>query len=476
MAKGQNKRQQQQQFKPSNHHSYRKGIQQQCHHNFWTPWNIATLLMMMAVLSTQLTAVAASAGVVEALNNNGNGNQLQQQQRLQQEMTGNEMVATEKQLKHDNNVGGDNQNDVDGEGDVGDEELNYVMQKSISVPQNGDILEDDDDMDLRGNGISYPLRNLNMVKRAPGGFVGMRGKKDTPNNHGNEESEEDLAEGFSSLAFPWQELPDFDENTMNWEDYVQSANARRYKKAPTAFFGVRGKKFTLGGGINPGGDNYRWQQFLQKLDEDNVRHMIVDDFMDRLVNERPAHDDLAVQQQSEMSKRAPTGFTGLRGKRPELTEAGSNDMSMELVGKRGLSNTFVGVRGKKDVSHQAFKRSPLGGGSESAPNSGPGGKRQRFLDFGNKFVAVRGKKSSLGDVGDDNSYEGENLGHNIRWWYSPVLAPMTTALRTNGGGVVTNDGSALRLMYGNTGKRAPNGFVGMRGKRPSNTDDMFTTN
>ncbi|XP_058985006.1 tachykinins isoform X2 [Musca domestica] len=460
---------------PRPHHG--KGSGRQVLVNFWTPWIIAALLV--AILGGQL---AASAGV-DALSNsislNGNGNRLQQQ-----ELPGIEAATAEKQLSHhqnnDDNANDDNQNDDD-EADVsiGREQLNYVMQKSKTqlLPNGDGHFEDDEDegedTDFRGNGFGYnllrpqismgsPLRSLNIVKRAPGGFVGMRGKKST------EGSNEDLSNVYSSsLAFPWQTIPDFDENAMNWEDYIQ-ANAQRYKKAPSVFYGVRGKKFTLGGGIYPGGDAYRWQQFLQKLDEENVRHMIVDDFVDRLVNE-PHTDTGALQQQNEMSKRAPTGFTGLRGKRPELTEAGA-DMSLELLGKRGLSNTFVGVRGKKDVSHQTFKRSPLAGGSESSPNSGPGGKRQRFLDFGNKFVAVRGKKNSL----NQNSYEMENLGNNIRWTYSPVFSPITPALNANG--VVTTDGSSMRLMYGNTGKRAPNGFVGMRGKRPSSVADLFTAN
>lgn len=189
----------------------------------------------------------------------------------------------------------------------------------------------------------------------------MRGKKSSYNDDGLEngnENADDMVndDEFGNFVLPWQKLHDTDDNIINWDEYVRP-NARRYKKAPSVFYGVRGKKFSIGHGINPNGDAYRLQQFLQKLDEDNMRHMIMDDFVDSLVNEH------AESQQNDMTKRAPIGFTGVRGKRVSLTEAGG-DLSMEYVGKRGLGNTFVGVRGKKDVSHQTFKRSPLGGGSE----------------------------------------------------------------------------------------------------------------
>lgn len=189
-----------------------------------------------------------------------------------------------------------------------------------------------------------------MVKRAPGGFVGMRGKKfyydsdDDDNNNSNTENDNDN-------TFPWNQLQNSDED-ITWDEYAKP-NVRRYKKAPTAFYGVRGKKFATMNGLHPNNENHRFQEFLQKLEEERLRDAILQDFVDSLTGS--TKNDIT----NEMTKRAPTGFTGVRGKRPVMSEF--TDTSMETLTKRGLgNNAFVGVRGKKDVSHQTFKRSPSG--------------------------------------------------------------------------------------------------------------------
>lgn len=72
------------------------------------------------------------------------------------------------------------------------------------------------------------------------------------------------------------------------------------------------------------------------------------------------------------------------------------------------------------------------------------GKQQRFADFNSKFVAVRGKKSDLEGngvgIGDDHE---QALVHP--WLY----------------------------LWGE--KRAPNGFLGMRGKRPGTYSQIHLT-
>ncbi|KAM7360330.1 tachykinin isoform 2-T3 [Cochliomyia hominivorax] len=307
------------------------------------------------------------------------------------------------------------------------------------IPKNVNLLEDDDNDILKVNSLTEDItRNqlilghqydpLTMVKRAPGGFVGMRGKKLYYNNNDNNENENDDDENI----FPWSQLQNSDED-ITWDEYAKP-NVRRYKKAPTAFYGVRGKKFATMNGFHPSTDNLRFQEFLEKLEEDNLRNAILQDFVERLTDTK---DDIP----NEMAKRAPTGFTGVRGKRPVMSEL---DTSMETLTKRGLgNNAFVGVRGKKDVSHQTFKRSPTGAEryfflfwKKSLP--GGSGKRQRFVDFNNKFVAVRGKKSSYNDMDAYNTFNNNR-------------SPSAT----------------LSLLYG---KRAPSGFLGMRGKRPFTTD------
>ncbi|XP_065370133.1 tachykinins isoform X2 [Calliphora vicina] len=361
-----------------------------------------TICLVVVSLLMKVDSVRASSIPLD-----GNGNMLQQQQQQQQQI--------------DNNV----------------QEHNYIMDQAKqrpAVPKNANILEDDDDdkgnslnEDLTRNQLFFGHDALNMVKRAPGGFVGMRGKK-----FYYDEDESNIA---NDNSLPWNQLHNSDED-ITWDEYAKP-NVRRYKKAPTAFYGVRGKKFATMNGGNPNNDNHRWQEFLQKLEEERVRDAILQNFLDSLTG---TQNDLP----NEMAKRAPTGFTGVRGKRPVMDEL---DSSMETLTKRGLgNNAFVGVRGKKDVSHQTFKRSPSG--AESLPAGG--GKRQRFVDFNNKFVAVRGKKSSYDGMNAFNAFDNSNINNR---------SPLSSA--------------TMSLLYG---KRAPNGFLGMRGKRPFTTDDILSVN
>ncbi|XP_075146733.1 tachykinin isoform X2 [Haematobia irritans] len=407
--------------------------------SFWPP----TSCIMMAVVFMVLLGGSGSTGV-----NALSGNRLQQQQ-----LVGNEH-------------GQDNSNsNNNGDGGVD----NYIMQKSTTelVPSNGEILDDDDEIDLKENRIGdglprsqvhfrYPT--LTMIKRAPGGFVGMRGKK-SPYNDDPEDNDD--AGGYTRLTFPWQQLSEAenDGDLIHWNDYAKM-NGMRYKKAPTIVYGPRGNKFNMGNG-----DAYRWQQFLQKLDEESMRSMIMDDFMDSLVN-----DPLEVQ--NEITKRAPTGFTGLRGKRlPFREDEDETSPDMTLAGKRGLANTFVGVRGKKDVSHQTFKRSALGGSESSPAGGGAGSKRQRFHDFGNKFVAVRGKKNDVN--GNDHEITSTLKGDIIGWSSLPSTSSLSSSYIQSSRGITGNE---MRLLYGNNDKRAPTGFLGMRGKRQSlTTDDIQTS-
>ncbi|XP_052855943.1 tachykinins isoform X2 [Drosophila gunungcola] len=243
-----------------------------------------------------------------------------------------------------------------------------------------------------------------VVKRAPtSSFIGMRGKKD---------EEGDTSEG--NWLGPGPDPLDYADEEA---DSYYAENGRRLKKAPLAFVGMRGKKLFP---INAA----RLSDVLQHLEEEHLRDSLLRDFWERMATgEGPA-----------VGKRAPTGFTGMRGKRPALlggdedTEAEA-DEAMELSQKRAPVNSFVGMRGKKDVSHQHYKR-------EALSKSYDLGKQQRFADFNSKFVAVRGKKADLEGNGIGNGEDHQqSLVHP--WLY----------------------------LWGE--KRAPNGFLGMRGKRPA---------
>ncbi|XP_001994228.3 tachykinins isoform X2 [Drosophila grimshawi] len=280
--------------------------------------------------------------------------------------------------------------------------LLLLLLTTVAVAS-GDIDGVAEDGDVHVDGISTlapgtVTQPRKIVKRAPtNSFIGMRGKKELE----------------SSTDENWLGPDPLDYEGLVDVDNYYNENGRRLKKAPLAFVGMRGKKF------NPNSNN-NLLDLLQHMEEERVREYILQDFLDHLAIDG-----------NGMAKRAPTGFTGMRGKRPTMTEgdaaAQDEDDAMELLQKRAPVNSFVGVRGKKDVSHQNYKRAAL---SEAYDVRG---KKQRYADFNSKFVAVRGKKSELDDA--------TGLEQNILQQQQPWV-------------------------YIIGGKRAPNGFVGMRGKRP----------
>lgn len=184
---------------------------------------------------------------------------------------------------------------------------------------------DDDTVAGGGSGISTlapgEQQSRNLVKRAPtSSFIGMRGKKE------QEATSEDQWSGPDPLEYGDEDL-----------DNYYNENGRRLKKAPMSFVGVRGKKYSS--------NNNHLQSLLQQMEEER-RENLLRDLFDHIVGE----------ENEVVGKRAPTGFTGMRGKRPASED---EEDALELLQKRALSNSFVGVRGKKDVSHQNYKRAAL---------------------------------------------------------------------------------------------------------------------
>ncbi|KAH8332578.1 hypothetical protein KR074_005664 [Drosophila pseudoananassae] len=260
-------------------------------------------------------------------------------------------------------------------------------------------------------GAEQPRR---VVKRAPtSSFIGMRGKKDDERDTESSDITEGNWLGNGPDPLDYADL-----------DTYYSENGRRLKKAPLAFVGMRGKKFIP--------MSVRLSGVLQHMEEERLREGLLQDFLNSLtVDDNGAGD---------VDKRAPTGFNGMRGKRPALNgDEGEEEEAMELLQKRAPVNSFVGMRGKKDVSHQHYKRAALSEFWHTFFKKAYDvrGKKQRFADFNNKFVAVRGKKSEQDGEGAGN---WEAIGQQ-QYLVHPWLN-----------------------VWGD--KRAPNGFLGMRGKRP----------
>ncbi|XP_064543409.1 tachykinins [Drosophila montana] len=284
------------------------------------------------------------------------------------------------------------------------QQLLVVLLLTAAAVASSDVEAEAEDVDASTISTSAPgaeQQPRNMVKRAPTlSFIGMRGKKD------QEPPADDNWLGPDPLDYTEDDAGNF-----------YNENMRRLKKAPLAFVGLRGKKFTP--------NNNRLHDLLQQMEEDRLRENLLQDFLKHLAIDG-----------SDVAKRAPTGFTGMRGKRPSMAEndaAEDEEDAMELLAKRAPVNSFVGVRGKKDVSHQHYKRAALSELWRKIFKRAYDvrGKKQRYADFNSKFVAVRGKKSNVED--------GTGLEQNaMRPW-----------------------------VYLISGKRAPSGFLGMRGKRPA---------
>lgn len=211
-------------------------------------------------------------------------------------------------------------------------------------------------------------------KRVPSGFTGVRGKKSIPNEAYTSED----TDGSNSI----QQVDAIDTETPLPVNYAMD------KRAPSGFFGMRGKK--------------PWNN------PDEMYKRAPMGFVGmRGKKENFDEDDYTFD---EPLKRAPMGFFGMRGKK-YLIEPG-------YQGDKRAPMGFVGMRGKKEYEtpigyYEDNKRAPSGffgmrGKKRSYGFFGMRGKKYPY-EFRGKFVGVRGKKSSDVAVPDDYLLES-NLG------------------------------------------------------------------
>lgn len=317
---------------------------------------------------------------------------------------------------------------------------------------------------------------LTLVKRAPMGFMGMRGKKE-------------------------YETTDFDQKGPSYYRAQDDDNLYLPKRAPSGFMGMRGKKYYTDNyyydsdkrapngfvgmrGKKENNDILSELQYLEGLNENE------NDFFDNLQNDRRILAALAQEyaqtdtggsdggglkrapssgffgmrgkrfygndgsEDDILSKRAPSaGFFGMRGKKwVDDSDVNGNEEDEFQLGeeKRAPSVGFHGMRGKKDVSNVLDevneKRAPSAGFFGMRGKKGPAagffgtrGKKGPF-EFRGKFVGVRGKKVSAGSL--------RNFAMNMADLQLPELQSahlVNSELDAN--------------------KRAPSGFQGMRGKK-----------
>ncbi|XP_065095731.1 tachykinins isoform X2 [Ochlerotatus camptorhynchus] len=175
---------------------------------------------------------------------------------------------------------------------------------------------------------------FNGVKRVPSGFTGMRGKKseydvdDNPSEFDltNDSSPYELLQKERKMLDELNEIYQIDREMKNNPAFsMEIAHQNAEKRAPSGFLGMRGKKGT---------------------DVINGYSGV---------------------------KRAPSGFLGLRGKRDSID--GYNERR-----KRGPFTSYLGMRGKEE---------PLRFLSRASGFYGSRGKKYKY--FGS-FVGVRGKR------------------------------------------------------------------------------------
>ncbi|CAG9773610.1 unnamed protein product [Ceutorhynchus assimilis] len=224
-----------------------------------------------------------------------------------------------------------------------------------------------------------------------------------------------------------------------------SADDEHHKRAPSGFTGVRGKKSIPDEAYNSSDDVESSNSIQNQQQTDFVPSTETEPPSSYVIEKRAPSGFFGMRGKKplnspyywynypeEMYKRAPMGFVGMRGKKETLDE---NDYSyydepskraqMGFFGMRGkkyliqpvyqgdkrASMGFVGMRGKKDFENsqgyfEDTKRAPSGffgmrGKKQPSGFFGMRGKKFPY-EFRGKFVGVRGKKSS--DITIPNEY------------------------------------------------------------------------
>ncbi|XP_063709759.1 tachykinins isoform X2 [Culicoides brevitarsis] len=315
--------------------------------------------------------------------------------------------------------------------------VNSVTTESISndepvgtSPSSLSIVKRAPAMGFQGvRGKKFDEFYADLDKRLPMGFQGVRGKKLLINYpHLWYYSPKRAPSGFMGMR--GKKSYDYDEGALD-------------KRAPSGFMGMRGKRpedfeqqydnyssndddLRLYQALMSGADslNHWYEDQLNELDPNNIEEYGYEKRAPAgfvgMRGRRFYDSDLF--QTLESKKRAPSGFTAMRGKRAPSGFMGmrgkKDDPEMlDNYEKRAPAAGFLGMRGKKG---------PLFAYLQGNSFFGTRGKKFPY-EFRSKFIGVRGKKAFNSE---NEIEETEQLENNME-------------------------------------KRKPNGFVGMRGKKDS---------
>ncbi|KAK3888352.1 hypothetical protein Pcinc_007586, partial [Petrolisthes cinctipes] len=195
-------------------------------------------------------------------------------------------------------------------------------------------------------------------RRAPSGFLGMRGKKDAGLSEGPQEALDDLSYYDAPAPLPYS-LPLREVNTQPLPSVLLTplpySLPLRGKKAPSGFLGMRGKKSSTGEEMMVGASDDSDLDYLLKRAPSGFLGMRGKKTPSGFLGMRGKKATLGGYTQEDpeyylpiwqalsagqQDKRAPSGFLGMRGKK--WGEEGDDDFS--LYHKRAPSG-FLGMRG-----------------------------------------------------------------------------------------------------------------------------------
>ncbi|XP_059619152.1 tachykinins isoform X2 [Phlebotomus argentipes] len=312
------------------------------------------------------------------------------------------------------------------------------------------------------SGYIRGLPVLSLVKRAPVGFMGMRGKKDSEVVT-VDEAPMDIEEPRDKKLFlnlPFRYIPKrAPSGFMGMRGKKFSFDS--YKRAPSGFLGMRGKKES--DHVWPPLEDLQVEEELmhsEPVDEEEQLNQIYTkldqerELLARLSEmyglhlwddekRAPANGFFGMRGKKfsfddSVDKRAPMGFQGMRGKKwSDLAEEETVGFDEEME-KRAPQMGFHGMRGKKDVTDVLLSESS----EKRAPAAG--------------FFGMRGKKQPGFRVTADR----RNLFGIMKSKKGPY------EFRADGGflqpaQLVESEEAPI--------KRVPSGFMGMRGKKWSDS-------
>ncbi|KAG8227757.1 hypothetical protein J437_LFUL005762 [Ladona fulva] len=306
-------------------------------------------------------------------------------------------------------------------------------------------------------------------KRARMGFFGTRGKK-SEGADDEEISEDKRAPAMGFFGSRGKKAGEYEDLPYEWAP-LELENVMEDKRAPMGFFGMRGKKSDDEG------------YAVDTYDQEKRAPM---GFFGMRGKKSDGSVDGAINEDVDMEKRAPMGFFGMRGKKDDGDfEDGFQDPKRAPMG-------FFGMRGKKDQG-ELWSEDMMQGEDKRAPMG---------------FFGMRGKKDSGDDASSGIDYleedkrapmgffgmrgkKGDEMTPPEGWYLYPeakrsftaaAAAAWPAAIRRNSftldsllaylagrdvGTTHTGNGwrPVRKRFRGN--KKAPMGFIGMRGKKSS---------